>query len=116
MNSIVDLLNITREQKLNGIWLDEDYNLYFGWDNMPDNFTGEYKNWYKNKQLYKYCLYKNGKLEGEYKIWWDDGQLYEYCFFKNGEWDGEYKLWNYSGKLYDHSLYKNGVIIKDYLK
>ena len=51
--------------------------------------------------------------EGEYKQWWKNGQLWIHCFYKDGERHGEYKEWYDNGTLAVHRLYKNGEVIKD---
>ena len=69
---------------------------------------GEYKEWYENGQLWKECVYKDGKKEGEYKLWYRDGQLWEECVYKDGELEGEYKSWYENGRLQEECMYKDG--------
>ena len=69
------------------------------YNRLPKNYTGLYKEWWENGQLYKECTYKSGKLNGPYKEWWENGQLKEEGTYKNGEReDGPYKRWYENGK------------------
>lgn len=90
--TILKLLNLTTEEKMNGIFLSDEGELYIGYLNKPDNFTGELKEW------------------------WSNGQLSEHSYYKNGKLHGEYKSWSLGGTLVRYELWKNGKLIKDYLE
>jgi len=92
MSTIGKLLNLTIGDKMGGIFLSDKGEVIIGLMNKPKNFTGEYKEW------------------------WNDEQLYTHRYYKNGELHGEYKSWYYTGRLETHCYFKNGKIIKDYLK
>jgi antitoxin component YwqK of YwqJK toxin-antitoxin module len=76
----------------------------------PEN--GEYKNYYKNKQLCEHCYYKNNKMDGKYKRYNEEGEIIYECFYKNGKKEGECKRYieNENKKIYIHYFYKNGKI------
>jgi len=116
MKTVEKLLNLMIEEKESGIYLSNKGKIIIGHYNMPKNFTGEYKSWWDNEQLYLHRYYKNGELHGKYKQWHDNGQLWSFCYYKNGKLNGELKEWNYDGKLLYHHYYENGKIVKDYLK
>ena len=72
---------------------------------------GEYKEWWKNGQLWTHCFYKQGNKIGEYKRWWRNGQLMTHCFYNGqGSKEGEFKEWGYSRQLLVHCFYRG---IKD---
>lgn len=83
--TIEKLLNLTSDEKQLGIFLSSDGELYIGLGNKPDNFTGEYKEWWGNGQLVEHSHFKNGKVHGEYKIWWNNGHLSIYRLYENGK-------------------------------
>ena len=41
----------------------------------PENYTGEWKGWYKNGQLSYKVKYENGFWKGPYRRWFDNGKL-----------------------------------------
>ena len=78
------------------------------------NLDGEYKHYYENGQICKYCFYKNGNLDGEYKRYYENGQIYVHKFYKNGEINGEYKYYNAYGQIKEHKFWKNGNVNGEY--
>lgn len=91
--TIERLLNLTSEEKCNGIYLSEDGELYIGGKGILTGFTGEYKRFWSNGQIHIHSHYKNGQLNGILRKFADNGTL-----------------------LYRCKLYENGNMIKDYLK
>ena len=71
----LELLELTIEDKVKGIWFGEKYN-------------SEFKRWYSNGQLWIHISYKDDRLDGEYKCWHENGQLNVHCSYKDGELDG----------------------------
>ena len=96
----LELLELTIEDKVKGIWLGEKCN-------------SEYKRWYSNGQLWVHISYKNDRLDGEYKCWHENGQLNVHCSYKDSKYEGEYKSWYPNGKLWNHSFYKDDKVIKN---
>lgn len=60
---------------------------------------GNYKEYYKNKQLFTICNYINGKKEGLCKKYYDNEQLYSECNYKNNKLFGKYKEYHENGEL-----------------
>ena len=105
MNLLQQMLDVTDEDKYNGLWFSVDGNIY---KTKPKNFTGLYLNYWGNGRLFLRCFYENGELHGEYK-WYDGkGQLKEHYFYEKGELYGEYKLYSEDGRLCKHCFYENG--------
>lgn len=83
------LLSITPKQKQAGIWFWRNGKIEFNGIksiyNIPKNFTGYYKEWHPNGQIWVHSFWKNGKRDGEYRNWYSNGQIYEHSFWENGE-------------------------------
>lgn len=60
-NEVIEKLpSLTREEKMDGIYLSNDGEIYLGSNSMPENFSGEYKEWWDNRQLFQHIYFKNG--------------------------------------------------------
>lgn len=73
---------------------------------------GEYRNYYRDGNLYIRCFYRNSKLHGEFKRYHDNGQLRAHLIYRNNKRHGEYK--NYykgDGNLSAHCLYVNDKVL-----
>jgi antitoxin component YwqK of YwqJK toxin-antitoxin module len=77
---------------------------YFIFNNKRE---GEYKDYYKNGQLYEIVNYKNNNLEGEHKQYWVNKQLSVIYNYKNNKKEGKYKGYQNNGELYMTFNYKN---------
>ena len=67
----LELLELTIEDKIKGIWFGEENN-------------SEFKSWYSNGQLYVHCFYKDGRREDEFKRWHDNELLF-HELYKDGK-------------------------------
>lgn len=68
----LELLNITQEQKVKGVWID-----------LGDGID-EYKIWHRNGHLRANSQWKNGKRHGESKIWFSRGELARHEIYEDG--------------------------------
>ena len=105
MNLLQQMLDVTDEDKFNGLWFSVDGNLY---KTKPENFTGLYLNYCGNGRLYEHSFYEKGKLHGEFKWYDEDGRLRTHYFFEKGKRHGEYKWYDENGRLREHSFFEKG--------
>jgi len=61
----IDILKLTLEKKMNGIFIKGDIN------------DGEWKEWWPNGQLYLHCFIKNHRSEGKVERWHRNGMRME---------------------------------------
>ena len=73
-------------------------------------YTGPYKTWYDNGQMYIKCNNVNGYPEGEYQRWHRNGQMHIKSQYVNGQKEGEYFLWYRNGQMHLKSQYVNGQL------
>ena len=66
---------------------------------LPENFTGQYLDWYENGQLWYEGNYKDGKLHGKCLGWYENSEK-EYEFnYKNGGRHGKCISWDKNGNI-----------------
>jgi len=99
-----ELLLLTDKQKTKGFFIRGNIQ------------CGEFKDYWKNGNLWEYSFYLKGKLNGEYKEYYSNGKLYKHCFYLKGLYHSESKYYLANGNLIEHKLFENGILIKDYLK
>ena len=73
---ILDLLKLTKQQKMSGVWLSGE--------------EGEYKWWWNNGQLAYHAFYKKGVKHGESKTWSREGELVRHKSYKEGKFERNY--------------------------
>ena len=79
--------------------------MYLSTQDMP--YTGEYTEYYKNKQVKKRVTYKNGKRNGSSKKWFENGQIYTDGFFKDDKKEGVQKVWFENGQIKAELFFKD---------
>ena len=93
-----------------GIHFFLSYEPAFFYNLKLSKYTGLYKQFYDNGQLYEEGIYINGKLDGLYKQWYHDGKLCKECFYVKGKFHGLYKSWHENGVLHAEYTYMNGIL------
>lgn len=67
-----------------GIHYFKTYEQAYMWTLEYANYTGEYKEWHNNGQLFIECEFINGVRHGSYREWYDNGQLWIESEYVNG--------------------------------
>ncbi len=73
IKSTKDLINLTPEQKADGVWF----------SGKPGD--GEYKEWWPDGQLRVHSFWRNSRRHGDRKYWSEDGKIWEYTFWEDGK-------------------------------
>ena len=110
------ILKLDKYQKYTGIFIDkENSKIYIDIDDVPEDFTGEFKAWFFNGQLSTYLQIKHGKKDGEKKEFTSKGQLVLHCFYQNDLLEGKYTYWNIREGFNDkhETIYKNGRKVEE---
>jgi len=70
-----------------------------GFIKPTDNFTGNFRAWYKNGDLYYSQFYLYGKRHGKWFVFYENNRKYLEIDFKNGLEHGSSKSWNEDGYI-----------------
>jgi len=82
INELTDKIKLFRIiHGVNEVYISKEGQLFV---EEPNNFTGQYLDWYNNGQLKYEHNYKNGKLHGKCLGWYESGQLRYENNYKNG--------------------------------
>ena len=106
------ILSLTSKEKENGIYLSEDGEIFkWGIDNVPHNFTGEYKEWYDTNILFSHFFYKNGKKNGIFITYHVNGNIDRQAYYIKGMLWGDVKHFDSNGRLLCHRVYRNNILV-----
>ena len=83
-------------------------NLYIKANYKDDKREGKYEKFYENGNLYIKANYKNGEMNGKYEEFYENGNLCEKINYKDGKKEGEYEEFYENGNLWEKANYKNG--------
>jgi antitoxin component YwqK of YwqJK toxin-antitoxin module len=86
----------------------KDGQIYIQTTYVDDEIHGIYKGWHINGNIACQLNYINGKRNGELKSWWFDGKKFTICNLIDGKLYGEYKQWDEYGRLTIDANYIDG--------
>ena len=77
-------------------------------------FSGVIERYYGDSEQLRYSLeYEDGVEDGEYKEFFKNGQLYNIGNYKDGKKDGLFEVYDSTGNLKDKGYYKDGDLIEE---
>ena len=71
---------------------------------------GEWREYWRNGQLFKECFFINGLLEGESITYWENGVLMHKHNYERGKENGEFLSYHQNGKLWIRHYFKDGKL------
>ena len=92
-------------------WFYKNRNLYAHCFYKDDKRNGECKEFYESGNLSVQSFWKKGKRNGKYKRFYENGNLSVQCFCKDDKFNGKHKWFSENGKLIETKYYQNGINI-----
>lgn len=71
---------------------------------------GEYKSFYRNRNLREQGNFSHGLKEGVWKTWFVNGKIHEIMNYKNGLEQGAQEIFDEAGNIISRTNYRNGLM------